>query len=458
MSESVDIPLMAHLLRRAGFGARRNELENYCQQGYSETVEWLLHPSVENGLDEDIVTRYYIDIDDLRNADPTNAWWLYRMVNTNNPLEEKMALFWHGLFATAYEKVENGRATAEQIDMFRRHCLGNFRTILLELSRDPAMIIWLDNNTNHKGAPNENYGRELLELFAMGVGNYTEEDVKDCARAFTGWTIANFNARYPWGPFPMEFEYRSEDHDDDEKTFLGETGRFNGEDIIDIVARHPATGRFIAEKLYHFFVSDDPAPADAVAQLSEEYMNSNYDIRSVMRVLLNSEFFKTAFYKKVKSPAEVVASVVRLVGDYQEPKPGLIDVAYESKYMGQELLNPPTVEGWHTGKEWIDSGSLVGRVNFASDQLGDLGQKGVQDIIERISKESGHITPEYLVDSCLDLVGPLVLEDKTRNTLVDKATVLGDMNLDLDESMAIFEMRVSEMLQLIVATREFQFA
>ena len=139
----------------------------------------------------------------------------------------------------------------------------------------------------------------------------------------------------------MEFEYRSEDHDDDEKTFLGETGRFNGEDIIDIVARHPATGRFIAEKLYHFFVSDDPAPADAVAQLSEEYMNSNYDIRSVMRVLLNSEFFKTAFYKKVKSPAEVVASVVRLVGDYQEPKPGLIDVAYESKYMGCLLYTSP---------------------------------------------------------------------------------------------------------------------
>ena len=256
----------------------------------------------------------------------------------------------------------------------------------------------------------------------------------------------------------MEFEYRSEDHDDDEKTFLGETGRFNGEDIIDIVARHPATGRFIAEKLYHFFVSDDPAPEDAVAQLSEEYMNSNYDIRSVMRVLLNSDFFKQAFYKKVKSPAEVVASVVRLVGDYQEPKPGLLDVAYESKYMGQELLNPPTVEGWHTGKEWIDSGSLVGRVNFASDQLGDLGQKGVQDIIERISKQSGHITPDYLVDSCLDLVGPLVLEDKTRNTLVDKAGVLGDMDLDIDESMEMFEMRVAEMLQLIVATREFQFA
>ncbi len=195
-----------------------------------------------------------------------------------------------------------------------------------------------------------------------------------------------------------------------------------------------------------------------MTQLSQEYMNSNYDIRSVMRVLLNSDFFKQALYEKVKSPAEVVASIVRLVGDYQEPKPGLIDVAYESKYMGQELLNPPTVEGWHTGKEWIDSGSLVGRVNFASDQLGDLQQKGVQDIIERISKQSDRISPDHLVDSCLDLVGPLVLEDKTRKTLVEKARVLGDVDLALDGSMAGLEARVSEMLQLIVATREFQFA
>jgi len=458
MTDLKEISLMAHLMRRAGFGARRHELEDYCEQGYTETVEWLLNPSPDSGMDEDIVMRYYIDIDDLRNADPTNAWWLYRMVNTKNPLEEKMALFWHGLFATAYEKVENGRATAEQIDMFRTHCLGNFRTLLLKLSRDPAMIIWLDNNTNHKGAPNENYGRELLELFAMGVGNYSEEDVKECARAFTGWTIANFNARYPWGPFPMEFEYRSEDHDDEEKTFLGETGRFNGEDIIDIVVRHPATGRFIATKLYNFFVSDDPAPEEAIQILAAEYVNSNYDIGSVMRSLLNSKHFKESFYQKVKSPAEVVASVIRLVGDYQEPKPGLIDIAYESKYMGQELLNPPTVEGWHTGKEWIDSGSLVGRVNFASDQLGDLDKEGVKDIVSRISSSVSYLTAEQLVDGCLDLVGPLVLEDKTRSTLVDKARTAGDIDLSSSGNAGTIQDRVSEMLQLIVATREFQFA
>ena len=458
MLSSRDIALMAHLMRRAGFGARREELERYATQGYEATVEWLLHPQEDDGIEEDIIDRYYIDIDDLRNADPTNAWWLYRMINTANPLQEKMGLFWHGLFATAYEKVENGRATAAQIEMFRRHCLGNFRTLLLELSRDPAMIIWLDNNTNHRGAPNENYGRELLELFSMGVGNYTEDDVKECARAFSGWTVANINARYPWGPFPMEFEYRSEDHDDTEKTFLGERGRFNGEDIIDIIVRQPATGRFVATKLYNFFVSDEPAPGEAIETLASAYFESNCDMRSVMRVLLNAEFFKSARFAKVKSPAEMVASVLRLVGDFPEPQPGLLETTYESKYMGQELLNPPTVEGWHTGKEWIDSGSLVGRVNFASNKVSDLALPGVRDIVERLSARGPLTSPEEMVDGCLDLLGPLEVEEKTYASLLEKARRAGAIHLDTPESRAEFARRVGEMLQLIVATREFQFA
>ena len=455
---SQDIALMAHLMRRAGFGARRDELERCAAQGYAATVDWLLNPQADDGIEEDIVDRYYIDIDDRRNSDPTNAWWLYRMINTRNPLQEKMALFWHGLFATAYEKVENGRAVDAQIDMFRQHCLGNFRTLLVKLSRDPAMIIWLDNNTNHKGALNENYGRELLELFSMGVGNYTEEDVKECARAFTGWTIANFNARYPWGPFPMEFEYRPDDHDDSEKTFLGHTGRFNGEDIVDIIVAQPATGRFVAEKLYHFFVSDDPAPEEAIQALSDAYFASDYSIAAVMRALLESDFFKNARFAKVKSPAEVVASILRLVGDFQEPRPGLQETTYESKYMGQELLNPPTVEGWHTGKEWIDSGSLVGRVNFASDQVGNLAQPGIQSIVDRLRSRGTVLSPEELVDGCLDLIGPLPVEEKTRTSLVGKAASAGELRLDADPDGQIFARRVAEMLQLIVATREFQFA
>jgi uncharacterized protein (DUF1800 family) len=458
MAVSKEIALMAHLMRRAGFSARREELEKYVDQGYEATVEWLLNPQEDNGVDEDIVDRYYIDIDDRRNSDPTNAWWLYRMINTANPLEEKMSLFWHGLFATAYEKIQNGRAVASQIDLFHQHCLGDFRTILVKLSRDPAMIIWLDNDTNHKGTPNENYGRELLELFSMGVGNYSEDDVKECARAFSGWTVANFNARYPWGPYPMDFEYRPDDHDDGEKAFLGEQGRFNGEDIIDIIVRQPATGRFVADRLYNFFVSDDPAPADAIETLSNAYFESNYDIRSVMRVLLNSDFFKNAIYAKVRSPAEVVASVLRLVGDFQEPRPGLLETTYESKYMGQELLNPPTVEGWHTGREWIDSGSLVGRVNFSADQVGDISQPGVRDIIDRLASQGTSMTPEELVDGCLDLIGPLEVEEKTRTSLLGKASAAGELRLDTESGKQDFARRVAEMLQLIVATREFQFA
>ena len=455
MPDHKDIALMAHLMRRAGFGARRQELEARVARGYEATVEDLLHPGDDGYLDKDIIDRYYIDIDDSRQADSTNAWWLYRMINTRHPLEEKMTLFWHGLFATAYEKIENGRAVHSQIDMFRRHCLGNFRTLLLALSRDPAMIIWLDNNTNHKDAPNENYGRELLELFSMGVGNYTEEDVKECARAFTGWTIPNFIPRYPWGAFPLGFEYRPEDHDDSEKTFLGETGRFNGEDIIDIIVRQPATGRFVAEKLYHFFVSDDPAPEQAIDTLAAAYFQSDGDIRSVMRELLLSDFFREARFAKVKAPVELVAGVLRLVQDFQEPKPGLVETVWESKYMGQELLNPPTVEGWHTGKEWIDSGSLVNRVNFAADQVGNLEHPGIRDIVDRIAQRGVALSPDALVDVCLDLVGPLVVGEDTRNALVGKASQSGDAVPADREQLAP---RVAQMLQLIVATREYQFA
>ena len=458
MSAGNDIALFAHLMRRAGFGVNQSELEAYVAKGYAATVEELLHPVDDAYLERDVVDRYLIEIEDQRQATSASGWWLYRMINTKSPLQEKMTLFWHGLFATAWEKILNGRAVSGQIDMFRRNCLGDLTTMLLELSRDPAMILWLDNDTNHKDAPNENYGRELLELFSMGVGNYTEEDVKECTRAFTGWTISNLIPRYPWGAFPLEFEYRGHDHDDGEKEFLGETGRFNGEDIIDIIVRQPATARFIASKLYNFFVSDDPPPEEAIKTLSDTYLQSGYDIKTVMRVLLNSQFFKEARFAKVKSPMELVAGVLRLVGEFNEIKPGLMDAAMESAYMGQELLNPPTVEGWHTGKEWIDSGSLVGRINFASNQVGNIDNPGVQSIIRRLADRGSSLAPDELVDGCLELVGPLVVAEKTRRTLLTVARGSGDLATETEEQRAELAQRVGEMLQLIVATREFQFA
>ncbi|HLF04026.1 MAG TPA: DUF1800 domain-containing protein, partial [Dehalococcoidia bacterium] len=417
--------LMAHLLRRAGFGATFQEVEAYCAQGYQATVEELLHPERRPDIEEDLLERYYTDWKESRNIEGALTETVYRM-NANaasRPLQEKMVLFWHGVFATGLAKVLHEKTMLNQIEMFRTFGLGNFRELLVRLARDPAMIFWLDNNFNHKGAPNENWGRELLELFAMGVGmdgqpNYTEDDVKEVARAFTGWTIDDDNvASIPFGKIPWRFRYLPEDHDDGEKTVLGQTGRFNGEDVIDIICQQPSTARFVSRHLYNFFVADEPQvpawqstpPRDpaAIRVLEQAYFDSHYDIRAMLRVLFNSDFFKNARFKKVKSPAELVAGVMRMVDDYTSPKPFSHEIANAASYMGQDLLNPPTVEGWHTGKEWIDSGALVERVNFASSRIGDTSLPGVRRMVDRLLTLGPAIGAEQLVDACLDLVGPL---------------------------------------------------
>ena len=331
------------------------------------------------------------------------------------------------------------------------------------------MVFYLDNCMSHKDAINENYGRELLELFSLGVGmdghpNYTEDDVQVCARAFTGWTITNAVPRYPYGRYDAQFVYNPDDHDDSEKTFLGETGRWNGEDVINILARQPGTARFISRHLYNFFVADEPqVPAwqdtppqdpEAIKMLEDEYFRSNYDMRSVMRVLFNSEFFKNARFAKLKSPAEAVAGTLRFVQEFAFPKHGLQPIAMEMVYMGQELMNPPTVEGWHTGKEWIDSGTLVERINFTADQVGNTDLPGIRYIVNRLGSEGPTMSPERLVDGCLDMLGAYELAEETRTKLVAHSEMGGELRTGTEE----FTQRVGQMLQLIVATQEYQFA
>ena len=367
-----------------------------------------------------------------------------------------MTLFWHCLFATAFSKSNNARLSKLQVDMFRRNCLGDFKTLLLELSKDPAMIFWLDNQENTNDVHNENYGRELLELFSMGIGNYTEDDVKNCARAFTGWTLKNpIPGAQPFGRFDWEFEFRPDLHDYGEKTFLGETGNFDGTDIVDIIVRQPATAQFIARRLYLFFVSDVPDQA-AIDQLAQVYVQSQYDIRAVVRSLFLSDFFRSpdAYYAKVKSPAEHVIGIMRLVEDFQYPAWGIRDIALECRYMGQDLLNPPSVEGWHTGKEWIDTGILVERINYAAEMVADPSKPGVRAIIDRLRAE-GELSDEEFVDRCLDLVGPLPIRPSTRTSLVNHVSAGGPLRFNGSDDPAA-NARVSELLQMIVATREFQ--
>ena len=351
--------------------------------------------------------------------------------------------------------------------MFRNHGTGNYRDLLVKIARNPTMIFWLDNNQNHGTAVNENWGRELLELFSLGAGNYTEVDVREASRAFTGWTFETKLPRLPYGRFPWKFEYRPEDHDDGEKTFLGHTGNFNGEDIIDIVVDQPACAKFVCRHLYNFFVADEPQvpawnlepPRDpaAIDTLMKAFRDNKCEMKPVLRTLFTSDFFKKARYKHLKSPAEVVVGTLRLTGGYQIPKPGYGELSMQPSYMGQDLLNPPSVEGWHTGHEWINSGSLMARINFVAEQVGNTSLPGVQAIVRRL-QAMGVLQPEQLVDSCLDLLGPVQVAPETKKELTDQAKQWGPLSWDTADKAQAAVKHTGELLQLIVATREYQFA
>jgi len=456
---------MAHLMRRAGFGATREELEQYVANGYDATVDELINPPDDQPAGKMALLLRYMPGCLLPGGVPQPGQynWMYNMITTQRPLEEKMSLFWHHVFATGNSKVDNCDQMLEQLVMFRKYGMGNYRDMLLAVSQNPAMIFWLDNNENHRDAVNENWGRELLELFSMGVSNYTEVDVREASRAFTGWTIQPKLPRQPFGRFPWRFEYLGEDHDDGEKTFMGHTGDLNGEDIIDIIVKEPATSRFICRHLYSFFVADEvqvPAwtiePArdeEALGQMIDAFEQSGHDIKAVLRVIFTSDFFKNARYSKIKSPAEVVAGTLKMVGTYRLPEPSIPDIGPESTYMGQSLLDPPSVEGWYTGQEWINSGSLLARINFVADRVANTTLPGIQTIIGQI-KADGVSTPEELLEASLESMGFLEVGAETRGQLMEHAKGGGNMDWS-DEAAA--GTRIGEMLALVGATTEYQF-
>lgn len=282
-------------------------------------------------------------------------WWAERMVATNRPLEEKMALFWHGHFATGADKVRDYRKMLGQVTLFQRHATGNFRELLVAVAQDPGMLVFLDAGQNVKGAPNENFGREVMELFTMGVGNYTEQDIREAARAFTGWRDDD-----------LTFRIDAAKHDGGDKIFLARIGPFDGEQILDIILEQEATARHIAGKLYRFFVREDLSPAfqERLAGLLREH---DYAIAPFLRtVLLSRDFYSTpSVGTHIKGPVELIVSTYRRLG--LKTLPGVPDFNAASGELGQHLLNPPTVAGWAQGRVWITPGTLLARGNFARD-------------------------------------------------------------------------------------------
>ena len=270
---------------------------------------------------------------------------------------------------------------------------------------------------------------------------------------------ASRDSIWPHGRLDWQFVYRPEDHDDSPKTFLNQTGRFNGEDVLDIICGHPASSWFLAGKLYGFFVSDQPDEA-ATQVIAEDLRRTGGDVRSAMRTIFLSDFFRSeqARYSKVKSPAEIVAGVARMAGAFGAPHWSIVNLALDANFMGQEILNPPTVEGWHTGTEWVDTGTLMERVNSAALLMGDPAQPGVRNIIRRLREAQPAYEPEELVDACLALSGALEVSDATRRELTAFAASQGELSFESQFDAGCAGQQVAELLQLIVSTREYQMA
>jgi uncharacterized protein (DUF1800 family) len=341
---------VAHLLRRAGFGYTESELATYIGLGFDQALDRLLnYEQIDDSAVEQQVAGFQID---RRNVELARLSWMTRMLNTQRPLQEKMVLFWHTHFATAASKVRAADVMLQQIQLFRNNALGNFETLLQQVTRDPAMLIWLDNNQNRKGRPNENYAREVMELFTVGIGNYTDQDVKEAARAFTGYTSNRQG----------QFVFNADQHDDGDKTFLGVTQNWDANDVLAALVRHPATARFLTTKLFRFFVYDNPDPA-TIDRLAATYTNSGFDIRAVVRdIFTGPEFLSDkALRGNVKQPVELVIGSLKAL-NVQNIGP---DLPQTTRRMGQDLLNPPDVSGWKGGDNWISATTLLERFNFA---------------------------------------------------------------------------------------------
>jgi hypothetical protein len=373
---------IAHLLRRAGFGALPGEIQHFSSLGYSGAVHELLNPqNVSDDLDQRLQSLNL----DLTTIPGQQQWWILRMLYTKRPLQEKMTLFWHGLLTSSYEKV-GGRKNFSYIinqNMFlRAHAFDTFDNILLGITLDPAMMWWLDLRLSKQNAPNENYARELMELFTLGVnGGYTQNDVHDAARALTGVILKNTGT----------VVFDPTQHDAGQKTLLGQTGNFDYRDVIRIVAAHPATGPHLSARLLQFFVNETPSNAD-VKTISDVYYSSGHNMQDVMRAVLTLPSFQAAasYRARLKSPAEYTIGAVRQL-QVESQGQGL---ATAMGLMGQILLAPPNVAGWpgdESSSIWINTGTWITRVNLIESIL-QAGAQAIQGIIS-----SNHLTTPDLV-------------------------------------------------------------
>jgi uncharacterized protein (DUF1800 family) len=361
-----DLRKVAHLHRRAGFGATWAELRRDLRDGPGPSIDRLLRPREEMAEEREVTASLGAGVVSSRGSEleRLKAFWLYRIVFHPDSLREKMTLFWHNHFATSYSKVRSVALMHQQNESLRRHALDELTALLTDMVADSAMLVWLDGGVSRKERPNENFAREFLELFALGVGHYTEADIREAARAFTGWVGADDGFDATPG-----FLFDPARHDGGEKTFLKCSGRWGADDVVRITLEQPACAEFICRKLYRFFITDGQAPSAGLLQpLAAEFRDHGYSVRHVVGVILRSRHFysETAFRRIVKSPVEFSAGLLRMLGA-PPASVSLAALAQTCAEQGQDLFHPPGVKGWAGGRAWVTSATLLARWNWLAD-------------------------------------------------------------------------------------------
>lgn len=456
----------AHLLRRFGLGASEAELNFYLQGGLKGAINKLVdYESIDEGFN--------LDITSLTNAKNkvqmpgVVGWWILRILQTQHPLQEKMTLFWHDHFATSADKVKAPMSMYLQNEILRRNAVGNFGTMLSEVSKDPAMIVWLDNEYNVKGKANENFAREVMELFTLGIGHYTEKDIQESARAYTGWSLQR-----PRGvtkdetdqrKLAPEFVFRPRFHDDGDKVFFGQRGNFSGDDILAMLCKMPRTAEYISHKMWEFFAYRDPEP-DVIRRISSEFHQSNLDIKTLLRSIMNSPEFYSAKAERAiyKNPVDFTITTARQLGlgslmnqtlgqgDVRKLGP-VSQINTSMKGMGMQLLYPPDVAGWDQGASWITTATMVERISWAERLFPSANERGLMRFLA-YPLFSQNPTPSGVANKLVSLFDAPLPPSKLENLAaaaerVSKGTI--------NESNA--NLVAQTVTKLIFASPEFQF-
>ena len=422
----------AHLMRRAGFGANPEQIEQSVAGGCDATIERLFSIGPDSAFEAEMKSLARV-VSSSGDARGLSSWWLMRMLKSPDQLLEKATLFWHGHFATSAAKVTSTAAMLAQNRMLRDGALGRFEPMVNSISRDVAMLIYLDSTDNRKTRPNENYARELLELFCLGPGNYTEQDIKEIARCFTGWEVRRGS-----------FRFNSHQHDNGTKSFFGESGNFDGTDAVRIVLEHDAAPRFIAGKLIRFYVMDEyPIDAKLVEPIATVLRDTDFDIAATIRTILQSNLFYSehAIGQKIRGPVELAIGLLRSL----DAAVNMGELAGTLEQLGQLPLYPPNVKGWDGGRKWINAASLLGRSNLVR-QIVTSGETSLeQNSLGRWARRNGSVDPDKLVDWLLEILVAVEVPDKARSAIIESA----NRTRNADE-------RVANAISMISVLPEFQ--